>query len=345
MFKKNIVLLIIITIVLSSCSKNNNNIENLGVDRVDRNLKGLTLSENTDFSTDIRNVTDWTKIINYDGTPITLDFAISNIKDKAEYGVIIFVDGVRVSFSTNEHSQLSYMQIFNLEAQEENREISVTLSPDFIPQGETVAINIATILNPVYTPNSIDLPTSLLHHNLLPLSPYFIEVNTPQKRKILFSNDINSEENVSNELEKEFTYEVPVEQDDTLIETVNELDNKTYFRLFQNTMETLEIIEPYYSINKGEELQLKLACFGNSGSYRVSLYINNEIVPAFNGKDYLDINVEREKIKISNITLSVSELEKYDEFNHIFFIAVPLEQGEIVTLIKNKTRILHIQPN
>jgi hypothetical protein len=315
MTKKAIIafLLTALLIVFSSCSNVENAVENPLL--IDPRNPGL-------YGTEVWNVTDWLQIIDFNDEPITLEVLINNTHDEAEYGVILFVDGIRLPFTTNEHSESDYMQVFRFQGEEESF-VSVTFSPTFVAQGETVAVNIATILNPRFRLESMDFVNYLMHHRILPASPYHVRINTVSETEIPISNTVDDIEPTPQELQEQHANS----------------DENVQFMLYQNSLEPLE---HYFTVQRGEDLQLSLACFGDSGSYRVSLYINHEIVPAFNGKEYFDVDVELNLLKTRHINIPANVLELFDEFSHIYFIAVPLEQGDIVALAKSQTMILHI---
>lgn len=340
MFKKIILvfLLSVIIIIFASCT--NSNIENEHSERLI--MSDRPSSEEGNYGTGIENVTDWETVIEYNGVPITLEFLLHNLNDTADYGIILFVNGIRVMYTTNEHNQFDFMHIFQLEAEEMERTIMVTFSPNSASVGNTVTVNIATILNPNYIPVSLDLPKNLMHHSFLSIAPYNVQINTSDNQKVLVSNIINMEEPLPQEMEDSFIRDSNDNTDSESSGVINELDNISQFMLFQ---ESLDTIETCYTVQEDVDLKLILSWFGKSGNYRVSLYINNEIVPVFDGNEYLDVEVDRKMIRTRYITIPADIIKNLNEFNHIYFIAVPLGQEEVVSLIKNKTKILYVQSN
>jgi len=336
------IILSVIIIALVSCKNDtNNNIEKRLSDEDQLMLEKLN-SEMGNYGTAIENVTDWKTVIEYTGTPVTLEILLHNLKDAAQYGIILFADGIRIPFTTNEHNQTDYMQIFHLETEETDHVVTITFSPN-LTVGETVVINIATILNPYLIPENLDSPRNIMYHNLLSNIPYRVKINASDiQEDILISNTINREEPLTNEVENKFIRETNDNQNSNNSASTNELDIASQFRLFQ---ESLDAVETYYEVQSGEDLKLNLSWFGKSGNYRISMYINHEIIPVFDGTEYFDANVNRELIRTKLITIPAEILKNFEEFNHIYFIAVPLEQEEDISLIKNNTRILHIQSN
>lgn len=91
---------------------------------------------------------------------------------------------------------------------------------------------------------------------------------------------------------------------------------------------------------------MKIACIGKSGKYRLSLYINNELVSAFDECAYFDVEIERDKMKVIDAKVDSSVLEVLDEFNSIYLIAVPMEpsldESLYIRPLKTTTRLLFV---
>lgn len=124
----------------------------------------------------------------------------------------------------------------------------------------------------------------------------------------------------------------------------NSLDNTAEF-LF-SFVEDFTKLESCYACKKNEDLELKIACIGKSGKYRLSLYINNELVSAFDECAYFDVEIERDKMKVIDAKVDSSVLEVLDEFNSIYLIAVPMEpsldESLYIRPLKTTTRLLFV---
>lgn len=75
----------------------------------------------------------------------------------------------------------------------------------------------------------------------------------------------------------------------------------------------------YFSVNKNDTLDFYIPILGNDSEYVFSVYINNELVPAFDGKEYLDVKVKRDKYIERKVSIPV---DKYSGLNKIYVVAV-----------------------
>ncbi len=58
--------------------------------------------------------------------------------------------------------------------------------------------------------------------------------------------------------------------------------------------------------DSGKDEELTISLLGDGGTYRLSLYINNELMPVFDGKSYIDVVTSEEnqtdlKVRVKSI--------------------------------------------
>ena len=60
------------------------------------------------------NLVDWDKTIQYEGDPISFTFELNNNEYKAEFGLMVFIDGKIQKFTTTEYENPDYMHNYFL---------------------------------------------------------------------------------------------------------------------------------------------------------------------------------------------------------------------------------------
>ena len=87
----------------------------------------------------------------------------------------------------------------------------------------------------------------------------------------------------------------------------------------------------------GKKDTLKVFGYGKPGTYRISVYINNQIIRAFDGEYYCDAEVKKgQKFQID------IPVEAESEKNHIYVVVLELSGDSDVTnnYIKSNTKLL-----
>ena len=279
------------------------------------------------YSTSLNSITKNNEPIDCSQDFVTLDFGITNGDLPAEYGFILFIDGVRKPFTTNEHASMETMQIIKMESNEDDRRISVTFPSNIIPTGRPVYANVATILNPNYKLKSTEYISFLPHHSLAAYTFYQLERTGDEIESPRISDKIDSVKKLPTEIESNYNGKIGSAEDpfaeDPSVPTVNSLDTNNFFEFATNGV--FDGLFSYFTSETSKDLEVQLACLGINNSFRLSFYINHKLVPAFNGSDYCDVDTERDKLKIVNITVPSAMLAQLDEISHAYLIAVPLE--------------------
>ncbi len=316
-------------------------------------------SDIVDVNNDIRNpalygtslnnsYTDNSNVLLSKDGRIQITVGISNEYTKAEYGFVVFIDGIRVPFLTNEYNEEKMLHIIEMEEKEQDRVITIEFAEAYIPVNADAYVSIATMLNPNFMIKSSDYINFLPHHALAAYNFYIVRKETGETPITAVSNNITAvyplpEEINSMYMQKKGTPDDPYGESADA-EWGNSLDNTTVFLL--RTTENFQNSESCFASEKGKDFKGKIACIGKSGSFRLSLYINHEIVPAFDGCEYVDINTQRDILKIIDINLTKEVLAGFDEYNCIYLIAVPLnpsmKESDYVRPIKTTTQVLFL---
>ena len=293
------------------------------------------------YSTSLNAVTKNDEVITCENGEFSWKAALTNSGDKADYGLVLFVDGVLTPFTTDFDEEEKTMHILSLGANKVG-EFTVKVKAEYIPSGHTVYADVATILNPKYILQSLDYRSYLPHHFLAAFTFYKLENLEANEVGNINVSQIDYQMELPDEINKSYESEGLDENYETVI--TNSLDNVNFFYLYSGE-EFNEIISIYTSV-PGKDLNLKVACLGKSEKFRLSLYINHTPVPAFDGNMYCDVEVQRDKIMFKNVSISADYLAGLGEFNHIYLMAVPIEPSlsdeDYDRPIKTTTKMLYI---
>lgn len=317
-------------------------------------------SDNVDYGDDIRHpplygtslnnsYTDNSKILSSKDGKIQIKVGISNVYAKAEYGFVVFVDGVSIPFRINENNEEKKMHIIAMEENEKDRLVTVELSDKYFPANTDVYVSISTILNPDFMIKSSDYINYLPHHALAAYNFYIVRKDEGEAPSVSVSDDIAAVYPLPEEINSMYEQRKGTPEDPNAespdAELSNSLDNTTVFLL--RTTDNFTKLESGFACEKGKDFNGKIACIGKDGSFRLSLYINHKAVPAFDGCEYVDIITERDELKVIDVSLSKDILIGFEEYNSIYLIAVPLnptmdDEIEYVRPIKTTSQVFFL---
>lgn len=283
---------------------------------------------------------------------IEIAVGLSNEFSAAQYGFIVFVDGIRVPFTVKEieNCNESLMHIISMKKGEKDRVITVSFSDEYFAAERDCYVSIATVLNPNYLIKSTDYISFLPHHALAAYN--FYKVRKTNGDSPFFSVSRNHTvytlpESINALYEQTKGTESDPYGKSPLAEKTNSLDNTSEFILSSNN--NFEAYTSCFACEKSTDFTLNIGCLGKSDSYRLSLYVNNELVPAFDGCLYCDITTERNKLKVIEAKISAESLKNYDEFNSLYLIAVPLnpslDENDYTRPLKAASKLLYISEN
>ena len=129
------------------------------------------------------------QVYEYTGEEISIPYYVEGMEEeiKADFGLILFVDGVSQPYKIRQNgatSEEQFMHKFSL-ANNEKEEFDIVFSPVTVKNGERVSVIPATILKPDFIPENEDKPNYGIYHSLA--------ANTPNE--IYFkSGSVNSRE-------------------------------------------------------------------------------------------------------------------------------------------------------
>lgn len=293
------------------------------------------------YATNLNSITKNDKVLVCSDGKVSWEAEITNVKEPAEYGLFMLVDGMITPFSTDfDENELTMHRLFL--DYEERIQFRVTLSSEYIPSDRQVYAEVVTILNPEHKLNSIDYLCYLPHHALAGFTFYKLKNG---EKNVRYENKISRESSVI-DLPEEINsvYYCKTLDDSGKEKIINLLDDNNEF-LLKSTNDFIKL-DSLYTAVRGKDFKLKIGCIGKNGKFRLSVYINHEVVPAFDGNMYCDIEVKRDKLTVRNIELPKEYIDSLDEFNHIYVIAVPtepsLDESSYDRPIKTVTNMLYV---
>ncbi len=262
-----------------------------------------------------------------EGKELVLDYAptvsfryfVDNSGKTTDFGLLLFVNGIRQPYRTEENSENKIMHTFDVN-QDERKVQTIEFEPVVGEKGDEVLVEIVTMFQPdfIQTENS----NYEFNHRISSLYPSRLSVTQEtdlSEPKVCSEYEITP---ISDELRQEFN-----EMSSTGASSGNALDNSVYIETLKNdvfyTPKDLQEVK-YDSTPFTTNDSVTLCMYGGeSCKYRVSMYINHELVTgAFDGADYIDMTPSRDSICKKRIDLEKLNLS-LEDYNHLYFIAVP----------------------
>lgn len=272
------------------------------------------------------------QVYEYTGEEISIPYYVEGMEEeiKADFGLILFVDGVSQPYKIRQNgatSEEQFMHKFSL-ANNEKEEFDIVFSPVTVKNGERVSVIPATILKPDFIPENEDKPNYGIYHSLA--------ANTPNE--IYFkSGSVNSRE-----LRGYSNYSL-----DDIPETLKDNGNAVSVSDDADGLDKMTVVEllpedeekNVIYANNGKA-KFKLRMYGGPElTYNTTVFVNHKPVQVMNA-DYLETNTEKGKMCTFDIEIDVSN---YERLNTIYAISNPSGKGYFADInfpIKTKSILL-----
>lgn len=237
----------------------------------------------------------------------------------AHVGLMIFVDGVRQKYSTENSSDMQYMSGFDIDADSEK---TYDLTVDATVDGDLDDhfVSVISMLAPEYVPPQ-STPRFGFYHKVL--STKSVQISDSEENELLeTSYKILNTDNAVLTQEQMDKFGLGDDEDTGYV---------TSFELYQGD----DVYESNYKMGGGENsLDLTLCAYSTDSvtcDYRVSVYVNHNQVN-FNGDfDYIDVKMEGSKITETQI-----RLENISIGDYIYCVAVPLSSNSLTKKSSSK---------
>lgn len=251
--------------------------------------------------------------IAFSGGTLTIPIELSGGKESTQVGILIYLDGILQSYSTEASDSKKTMHLFDTLA---NSKVtySVNVGAVFDSSLEKHYINLVSVLLPNYCPADRTSTFGAYHSGLTVLP---MEITLAEDNGAAYLNSIPAYDNntiIKNDDIKKYGIE---EDGYAAFVPLNSAD------MSQNLC-----------INEGG-LSLSLLSYtmqADGGVYRVSFYKNHEIVNLSGGYDYIDISVEKGKMSLTEI-----QIEDIAAGDFVYCVAVPLSNTGYSMPYKSKS--------
>lgn len=324
--KKILSALLILTLALSFSACNEKAINNGSTNPTEEEQQSKANTPNYGLSAGFSEGDNL--LLNYNGKPLSFEYSLYNPEASAEWGIEVYVDGIlqniTVYSENTSAAQNTNMYVTNLE-NGERKIIRIEFMPNTGKAGETLELNVCSFLNPDYMIDGTDYTSFLPFHRLSPGYTMKIQMNKDAQNPVKVAEFNGRYEEVPQEIIDSFNS----------INSSNEIEN-VYDR--QQIFDICKSDENESVINlSGKRDTLEVFGYGKPGTYRISVYINNQITKALDGEYYCDAEVKENQKFLIEIPVEVE-----NERNHIYIVVLELEDDSDVTnnYIKSNTKLL-----
>lgn len=258
-------------------------------------------------------------ILNYAPT-VSFQYYVDNSGNKTDFGLLLFVNGIRQPYRTSENSENKIIHIFDAE-QDERQVQTIEFEPVVGEKGDKVSVEIVTMFQPSFI--NTEKSSYGFSHRISSLYPSSLSVTLETgltEQNVCGEYEVTP---ISEELRLEFN-----EMGPTGGYGGNALDSGIFIETLKNDV----FYTPADRLKAESDItpftmqdSVTLCMYGGEPcTYRVSMYINHELVAgAFDGADYIDITPSRDSICKKTVDLEKLNLSLQD-YNHLYFIAVPI---------------------
>lgn len=266
----------------------------------------------------------------YTGEPIDLAVDIINNGAGFDETFLLYVNGRQNNYKTDFNDE---KKLYHTISVPENKTVSLHIffEPENCNKGEEVPVSLIRMMNMDYMLPDTSYLSFFPNHEIGAINPFYVKIEseckTTDNQSCVSANSWQTEK-LADEVEEEYTvFENGNPTDESY------LDDVTHFELYHN--------DRYDSLFEcgSKELNLTLDAYGKSGAYRVGIYIDHILQPAFDGKYYCDVLVDREMMSSQTVSVDVSDMKG---LHCIYAIAVPIEEGLFLP-IKTPTKLLSPQ--
>lgn len=317
--------LLIAAIIFSGCETKNSEEKADTTSTVDKETTKEFDFKNQAVGYNIYDTTWQDETYTYTGEDMQIKFEIASMPVQTEFSFLIYIDGVLTPYYSNIDAVLSDRQIFKTQEGEQKTDFAIYFQPLYGEYGKTYNLTVVLLDNPNYMLEDTSFVSFGFNHSIMEVSKKKLKYQADTKENVDVSS-ICEVRDLADEVENKFVNDY-AEGGNNLNEIVYCAFNTT--SLYNNNKD--EKNPGYLSVNKNDKLKLYIPFLGKDGEYRVSLYVNYKLMPVFDGKNYLDVKIQRNKYTEKLVEVDLSE---YSGLNHI----------ELIIVDKNGTQVLKEGP-
>ncbi len=272
----------------------------------------------------------------YNGGDFVFYYQIGSSTEK-EYNIGFTLNGVYQDIRIEHNgtiTEYATMHKVNISAGQ-NKVLKIMLRPNIGKKGDVLQFCNATIGSTETKITQDDYTYEVSDHALSNTLPSDFVMNSDSTNSVSVNSSYKNVTigNYSTNLRKHFTSRNETEELCQMV-IYNELEKIVYRD--DDIYKTL-LFTPVIEAQSSVTFPLTIAMSGKSGTtQRLSLYINDEIVPAFEGKYYVDVKMENGKQTTINLTVDTSKL---DTWNNIYCITYTHNAGSMDPYVLNQSDV------
>lgn len=267
----------------------------------------------------------------YNDSEIMLSVTINNFKSGFDESFLLYVNGFQNPYHTDLDKTDKLYHTISI-PDEESVTIEVYFKPMNCNIGDNVLVSFDRIMNMDFMLPDTSWISFYPNHELNGINPFPLEIKAECGKTDNISVEKGNKWNES-EIPADIIEEFTNTDEFGNPTTESGINEASYFDLVQN-----DRYEGYFvSLDKG--LELSLNGYGRAGKYRVGIYLDHKLIPAFDGSYYSDMEIISDKMLSRKISIDTSGL---DGLHHLYAIAIPIEDKTLAT-VKTKTKLLSIE--
>lgn len=256
----------------------------------------------------------------YEGGVMSIDFAINNMAYGFECGLFLVLNGVFQEFSltnsTGETTEMDYMHKIDV-PEKQKVVLRLNFTPNTGGTGDKLNLAVGTMQEPSYTSVYSGWPqySKYGYHSYSAASAMTVKMNSDSTKSEPAKNIKISQIEISDSY---FDY---------LTASVEEDRNRTWRNnhAFALYYDTYDFDRDLIILPDANMANIKLDVLGKTATYRISLFINNELVKFENDKTYFEIHNTDDKIVHIEIPIDISNIP---DNSHIYVIASEKDDDE-----------------
>lgn len=272
--------------------------------------------------------------LEYQGNEISLTYMLENGKSENSWGLSIYLNGFQQPFSIDgKEKTVVYIDEYK---PSEIKTVNISFEPVCGKTGDVLSVVFVAMVCPDYVISAEDDNERYGNFHSISQMPWRIHFLSDSSNNVSSCNDF-----ILKELDEEFRSHYVVSSEDS---ESNLLDSNIYFELFDEE----QTINGYKTLQNGN---LKLFITGagrnpfknDTTYYRISVYIDHNLISCFDGESYLTIPIKNNKISSAEFEIPSTLIK---ENSHLYMIAVPITQPNIsdgtLPILKPETKqIIH----
>lgn len=285
------------------------------------------------YYTDPERPEDGMLPLTYNGNDLVIYVNMPVAEKFYQEGIFVMIDGVRQNIRVECNgvvSEETQMYIYN-STDAQNTTLKIYVDPNVGKKGNTVYMSVCTYSYPTYVPAEkmfTAIADGYHSDSMTDMYPVEVKMNCDAVNTVAVCSDYSA---------------MTVEAYDSVIEKqMNEYDLSVKLGLasrwvsvepskipdgifYKNLEENLYsewgawCIDRNVGLDGSESEKISVVFYENvqeytgnlEGDFRVSLYIDHEVVPVFDGCDYADITIEKGKQTVLDLEIDASELSEY----------------------------------